>query len=106
MVKDKNNLNSYSEEFDINALSELATMAARYVIKEEYNDVLVTNGKTVPDGSFSDFSCNVWELMNSLVRYGIKLEKFRRDERYKERTDLFGLRYPAHLERIDVVRRE
>lgn len=72
MVKDKRNLNGYSEEYDIPALRELAQMSARYVARE--NGVRI-KGQDGPDGTFSDFSCGVWELLNAAIRIGVKIGK-------------------------------
>ena len=79
MISDQRNRNEYSEEYDMVALDELAKMAMRYVACEDddYRKIFKTYGKTVPDGSYSDFSCNVWELMTKLVRYGAVLEKIK-----------------------------
>lgn len=77
MVVDENARGSYSEEFDIKGLRELCEMAKLYVARE--ND-FKGNGKDVPDGTYSDFCCIVWELFTETVRYGMWLEK-KREER-------------------------
>ena len=51
MVKNPYNKGSYSEEFDMERLEEIAKIVQR--------------GRCV-DGSFSDFECHVWALMRDL----------------------------------------
>lgn len=74
MVKNKNNIPAYSEMFDMEALRELAKMAFYDVVVEEGGNI-PKGEKTVPDGSFSDFSCNVWALFKENVRNGMELQK-------------------------------
>lgn len=62
MILDKNNKGSYSEEFDISRLQQIADMAEEYIRSGER--------KGIPGGSFSDLECNVWEIMARLVRHG------------------------------------
>lgn len=69
MVKNPNNKGSYSEEFDIERLNELREMAERYVKKENFKDEGVFD-KDIPDASFSDLECNVWELFARAFRNG------------------------------------
>jgi hypothetical protein len=45
-------------------------MAKRYVAADEGSRSFVDS---IPDCSFSDFSCAVWEIMVRLVRYGKQL---------------------------------
>jgi hypothetical protein len=81
MVKNPNSRPGYVEEFDGEALHELAEMAKNYVRYTEYkdkNDVLVYL-HSIPNGAFSDFSVSVWEIMTDLVRYGIRLAEDHRD---------------------------
>lgn len=109
MIRDPNCKSAYSEEFDIAGLRELATMAARYIIEENYRGYYRVVGKTVPDGTYSDFDCNVWELMTALVRYGADLEKLKVKDGDSD-CDSFDigmkLSYPGYLDRINVKRRE
>lgn len=67
MIKNKMNPGR-TEEFDIAAIRDLAEMAKKYVATEDR--VFTAKGQNVPDGTYSDFACNVWEIMNELVRYG------------------------------------
>lgn len=69
MIKNPENRGSYSEEYDAPALQELLGLALRYVRHEELNED-VGSGKMIPDGSYSDFSCGVWEMF---VNYGRRL---------------------------------
>ena len=55
------NEGAYTEVFDIERLREIAEMAKVYAKNDS---------KGVPDGHFSDFEVNVWEIMVELVRYG------------------------------------
>lgn len=83
MVKNPNSRPCYVEEFDGEALHELAEMAKRYVKYNEYKIAPRFNKakdiqeylRSIPDGKYSDFSVSVWEIMTALVRYGIQLEK-------------------------------
>lgn len=85
MVKNPEARGSYSEEYDGEALRELIDMAELYVAKENgFNG----KGSGVPDGSFSDFSCCVWEMLTETVRYGMWLERKKRErEARKMRID-------------------
>ena len=58
---------AYTEVFDIERLREIAEMAKMYVKNDSKG---VASSKGVPDGRFSDFEVNVWEIMTELVRYG------------------------------------
>lgn len=69
MVKNPNNKEAYSEEFDIERLNELREMAERYVKKETFKDKGAFD-KYIPDAGFSDFECNVWELFARAFRNG------------------------------------
>ena len=69
MVLDKNS-QGYSEEYDGAALNKIADMAKRYVEGDDGNRYV---RDSIPDGTFSDFSCGVWEIMVNLVRYGKQL---------------------------------
>lgn len=87
MVKDKNNIPSYVEEYDILALDEIAEMAKRYVANE--NRIRLP-GRDVPDGTYSDMSCNVWEIIVAAVRFGVKIandpDDIRENHRWKYRV--------------------
>lgn len=72
MVKDERNRNAYSEEYDILGLRDIASMSARYVAREEGIHV---RGPDVPNGTYSDFSCVVWELFNEVMRLGVSIGK-------------------------------
>lgn len=54
------NHGAYSEEYDYPALKQLAEMSMQYVL----------NGTGVPSAAQSDFDCEVWALMNRLIRFG------------------------------------
>lgn len=69
MILDKNS-QGYREEYDGAALNKIANMAKRYVAGDDGNRYV---RDSIPNGSFSDFSCGVWEIMVGLVRYGKKL---------------------------------
>ena len=69
MVLDKNS-QGYREEYDGAALNKIADMAKRYVEGDDGNRYV---RDSIPDGTFSDFSCGVWEIMVNLVRYGKQL---------------------------------
>ena len=69
MVLDKNS-QGYREEYDGAALNKMADMAKRYVEGDDGNRYV---RDSIPNGSFSDFSCSVWEIMVNLVRYGKQL---------------------------------
>lgn len=77
MVKNPNSRPCYVEEFDGEALHELAEMARKYVKYCEYKNAKDIREylRSIPSGKYSDFSVNVWEIMTSLVQYGIQLEK-------------------------------
>lgn len=66
MIKNIENKKSYSEEYDAPALQELADMAERYVRHYELHETV--SGKMIPDGSYSDFSCGVWEIFVNFGR--------------------------------------
>ena len=77
MVKNPMSKPGYCEEFDMEALRDLADMAFRYVVVENGGN-MTGNQKglpRVPNGNYSDFSCNVWELMTNLIRDGMKLQE-------------------------------
>lgn len=59
MVLREENRNGHSEEFDVARLAQIADMALK--------------GK-VPNGSFSDLECNVWELFRWTCRHAAKGE--------------------------------
>ena len=61
------NEGAYTEVFDIERLREIAEMAKVYAKNYSKGIGLL---KGVPDGHFSDFEVNVWEIMVELVRYG------------------------------------
>ena len=69
MILDKNS-QGYREEYDGAALNKMADMAKRYVAGDDGNRYV---RDSIPDGSFSDFSCSVWDIMVNLVRYGKQL---------------------------------
>lgn len=77
MVKNPNSRPYYVEEFDGEALHELAEMAKNYVKYDEYKNAKDIREylRSIPSGNYSDFSISVWEIMTALVRYGIQLEK-------------------------------
>lgn len=80
MIKNPLNKGSYSEEYDGEALRELAEMAKSYVAWD--NDIQckeIVACKRIPDGSFSDFSCNVWSMFVDAVRYGMELQKMKEE---------------------------
>ncbi len=116
MIKDERNQNGYSEEYDLLCLEDLAEMAMRYVATEDdsFRSIFKTKGKTVPDGSYSDFSCEVWSLMCSLVRYGIIIERILDgafDDYYsgnQKAVDDINLRYLGYseVERLELRKRE
>lgn len=70
MIKNPHNHPSYTETFDADALIELRNMAARYVAKE--NGIAVS-GRAVPNGQYSDFCCNVWQIFVDAIRLGIDI---------------------------------
>lgn len=61
MVKNPFTPDGYTERFDMERLREIADMAAAH-----------QQGlpNSIPDGSFSDFECLVWQLMSDLYRWG------------------------------------
>lgn len=63
MIKDPRNESAYSEVFDMPALRDIAEMAKKYVESDGHAF------HSIPDGTYSDFACNVWVLMCELVRY-------------------------------------
>ena len=69
MILDKNSY-GYREEYDGAALNKIADMAKRYVAGDDGNRYV---RNSIPDGTFSDFSCSVWEIMVNLVCYGKRL---------------------------------
>lgn len=81
MVKNPENRGSYSEEYDGEALRELIDMAKLYVAKE---NGFKGKGSGVPDGSFSDFSCCVWEMLTETVMYGMWLQEKKREREMRE----------------------
>lgn len=75
MVKNKMSLTGYSEEFDMERLREIADMSMRDAVHTICGRNIVVNGQRCPDGSFSDFECNVWSLMNQVILFGIELRE-------------------------------
>ena len=69
MILDKNS-HGYREEYDGAALNKIADMAKRYVAGDDGNRYV---RDSIPDGTFSNFSCSVWEIMVGLVRHGKQL---------------------------------
>ena len=69
MILDKNS-HGYREEYDVAALNKIADMARRCVAGDDGNR---SGRDSIPDGTFSDFSCSVWEIMVGLVRHGKQL---------------------------------
>lgn len=61
----------YTEVYDLEGLRDLKAMAERYM-SDEY-ELPRANGMSVPDGSYSDFSCHVWNLFTEAVEYGVKI---------------------------------
>lgn len=61
-----------TEVFDMARLRDLAEMAKHDVERDLHIPV---DGKvvSVPDGTYSDFECNVWELFAEAVAYGVKI---------------------------------
>ena len=88
MIRDENARGAYSEEFDIKGLRELCEMSKLNVARE---NGFKGNGRDIPDGTYSDFCCNVWELFGEAIRYGMWLEK-----KKEERDRLRGI--CGHLE--------
>ena len=58
---------AYTEVFDIERLREIAEMAKVYEKKRSKGTI---SSQGIPDGHFSDFEVNVWQIMTELVRYG------------------------------------
>lgn len=99
MVKNPEARGSYSEEYDGEALQELIDMAKLYVAKE---NGFKGKGSGVPDGTFSDFSCGVWEMLTETVRYGMWLEKKKEErESRKRRIDFMKRKLAEELENED-----
>ena len=88
MVKNEANRGCYSEEYDGEALRELIDMSKLYVAHE---NGFTGKGKDVPDGTFSDFSCAVWEMINDAIRYGMWLQR-KKSEKEKLETVVAGRR--------------
>lgn len=84
MIKDKRNIPSYVEEYDIPGLEDIAEMAKRYVARENH---IRLSGSDVPDGTYSDMSCNVWEIIVNAVRFGVTIannpDDIRENHRWK-----------------------
>lgn len=81
MVLSKTNLsNWYTEEYDFAGLRDLANMSMRDAVGSRCGRYLRVVGKRVPDGSYSDFSCNVWSLMNQLILFGMELRDVQNEE--------------------------
>ena len=72
MVINPRNDPGYCEKFDLDGLEELMQMAFNDVAIEEGCNV---KGKHIPDGTYSDFDCIVWEAMKRWIRDGMALEK-------------------------------
>ena len=89
MVKNPNSRPSHCEEYDGEALIEIANMAKLYVARENGFDSDGC-GTGIPGGNFSDFSCSVWEIFTDAVRYGMWLEKEKREH---ERSIKFQIDY-------------
>lgn len=75
-----NKTNGYTEEYDIAALQEIADMAMRDAVHDRCNRYIRVTGKRCPDGSYSDMSCNVWEMMNRLIMFGMELRDVQDEE--------------------------
>ena len=73
MIKNPANRAAYSEKYDLPALTDIAAMSARYIAKEE--EGITVPGASIPNGNFSDFSCNVWGLFNRAIYLGYALGK-------------------------------
>lgn len=87
MIKNPNSKPGYCEEYDGEALDEIAEMAKLYVARENGFDSDGC-GSGIPNGNFSDFSCGVWEKFTDAVRYGMWLERKKRErENIKFRVD-------------------
>ena len=69
MISNPNNEGAYSEEFDIERLDQIRQMAERYVKKENFHEKGIID-QDIPDSSFSDLECNVWELFARSFRNG------------------------------------
>lgn len=69
MILDMNS-QGYREEYDGKALNKIVDMAKRYVAGDDGKRYV---RDSIPDSTFSDFSCAVWEMMVGLVRYGKQL---------------------------------
>lgn len=81
MVLSKTNLsNGYTEMYDIAGLRDIANMAMRDAVDSQCGEYLRVVGKRVPDGSYSDMSCNVWSLMNELILFGMELRNVQNEE--------------------------
>lgn len=108
MIRDQNSM-GYREVYDGEALREIAQMAVRDVVKEEFGDFLKVKGAKIPNGDFSDFSCNVWSLMKALVNYGINLEREMQDSGVVNCTAIdsrFQMEHPALIGDIEIEWRE
>lgn len=75
-----NKTNGYTEEYDIAALQDIADMAMRDAVHDRCNGHIRVTGKRCPDGSYSDMSCNVWEIMNRLIMFGMELRDVQDEE--------------------------
>lgn len=100
MIKNPNSVPGYCEEYDGEALRELVEMAKMYVARE---CGLKAPECGVPDGSFSDFSCNVWEMMTELIRYGIWLGN---KKRTIELNESMARRLTDKIEEIEVIKND
>lgn len=74
MIKNPHNKKAYSEEYDADAIEELAKMAFYDICIEEGCNI-PKGQKTVPDGHFSDLSCIIWEILKRTIRDGMELQK-------------------------------
>lgn len=78
MIKNPLNKGYYSEEYDGEALQELAEMAKSYVGWENgIPNPRMKFDDSIPGGGFSDFSCTVWSIFTGAVRYGMELQKMK-----------------------------
>lgn len=93
MIKEKEIYKQHpeiAETFDLAALRELADMTKRYVTKEKFGAVLKVHGDDIPDWHWSDFSCNLWSMLNELIHFGMIIQIMKDsgdDERVQEILD-------------------
>lgn len=91
-IKAEQATSSYCEVYDMEALMELSRMAKRYTLNEseDIREYVYAAGQSVPDGTYSDFTCTVWALMTDLIRYGMKLNEFERELQLSETMGFDG----------------